>query len=203
MTEESKIGDFSANLKKSKNIAIICDITKGLDSLCSAIGLRELILAFLKAEDQFSAEVYYLAPIPQEALELADSLTIFNKIGERTLYIKFPSQNVEKVTYDFDVKKKEFNLGLTGFKKVKGYKDKIEFKEEQEKFDFAVGIGFEDKKDFENIVPFVKTIKNQFIFNKKNLKGSSLVEGIIDVYFTEKVKPSKLASLALFTGLKG
>jgi len=201
--QENKIGDFSKNLKNSKNIAIICDTTRGLDSLCAAIGLRELITAFLKEEENFSAEVYYLAPLPSDSLDFTQGLTIFDKIGERTLYISFPSDNVEKVTYDFDAKRKEFNLGLTGFKKVKSYKEKIVFKEEREHFDFAVGIGFGDKKEFETIIPYVKTVKNQFIFNDKNLKGGSLVEGIVDIYFTEKVKPTKLASLALFTGLKG
>jgi len=200
--QQNKIGDFSNNLKNSKNIAIVCDTTKGLDSLCAAIGLRELITAFLKEEENFSAEVYFLSPLPEGSEEFTQNITIFDKIGEITLYIKFPSENVEKVTYDFDNKKKEFNLGLTGFKKVKGYKEKIEFKEERENFNYVVGIGFEDKKEFETIVPYVKTIKNQFIFNHKNLKGDSLVEGVVDIYFTEKVKPTKLASLALFTGLK-
>ncbi|PIR43245.1 hypothetical protein COV24_03795 [candidate division WWE3 bacterium CG10_big_fil_rev_8_21_14_0_10_32_10] len=190
--------NFTKDLQESKNIAIIADSTKRLDSLCASIGLSELIKTFLGKKSSYVVSVYFLGALPLGFDVIKKQVKVFNKIGEKTLYIRFPADNVEKVQYDFDEIKKEFNLGLVGYT----YSDKcnVTFDEIFEKFDMAVGVGFKDNKDFVNKVPYIKKIP-QFIFNKNNLDGSSLVEGVIDLFFKENVKPSKKASLSFFTFL--
>ncbi len=189
-------GDFTLSLKKSTNIAIIANPKLGLESLCASIALSEIINKFLETEKDYVVSVYYLSDLPKEADELSQKIKIYSKIGEKTLYVTFPAETVDKVTYAIKETSKEFELGLIGFKGKKPVKDLLKIVEEEEKFEMVVGVGFSDEKELEDSVPYSKKIENKFIFNKTNLIGDTLVDGVMALFLKEKVKPTKLSGLA-------
>ena len=193
--------NFAGELEKSKNVGVVANADFALDALCAAVGLSELIKVFLESLEDYVVSVYYLENLPHGADIITDKVKIFNKIGEKTLYIRFPSKGVEKVQYDLDETKKRFQLSLVGFKGSIKNKKAVEMKEEREHFDMLVGVGFKDEEEFFKKVPYAKKADKTFVFNKENLEGISLTEGVIDLFFKEKVKPSHNASLAFFTAL--
>lgn len=192
-------GDFTNNLKKSTNIAIIANDKLGLESLCASIALSEIINKFLETETDFVVSIYFLSDLPKEFESIKDKIKVFNKIGEKTLYLKFSAETVEKVIYNIIDNTKEFELGLVGFKGKKPAKESLSIREEEEKFEMVVGVGFENTEEFEKNVPYVRKIENKFVFNKTNLIGETLVDGVMDLFLKEKVKPTKIASLAFAT----
>lgn len=199
MAQENK--NFSKDLKDSSNIAVIANTPNGLDALCASIGIRELIYSFLKDKDDFSVEVYYLDNLPHGSEVFEKDIKIYNKIGEKTLKINFPTEKTEKIQYNFDEKSKKFEIQLVGFKgSLEDNKSQVDFKVDTETFDLVVGVGFKSDSSLFEAVPYVKDVP-AFIFNRKNMQGDTLCNGVIDLYFKEKVVPSKLASLAFFTAL--
>lgn len=193
--------DFNSNLKESKNIAVVVNTEKGLEGFCAAVALTELINTFLSKSQGFNVSTYYLSSFPLGSENLVKRLKVKSKIGEKTVYIKFPIESVSKVTYDYDDSEKEFKIGLVGVKGKTVEKEKVNFKEQREKFDMCIGVGFASEDKFANQVPYVKKSKHAFVFNKKNLGGTNLVDGVIQLYFSENVKPNRNASLAFFTFL--
>ena len=90
-------------------------------------------------------------------------------------------------------------MGLVGFKGKKPVKDLFKILEEEEHYEMVVGVGFIDNKEFIEAVPFIKKIENQFLFNRTNLIGYTLGDGVMDLFLKEKIKLTKLASLAFVT----
>lgn len=193
--------DFNSNLKNSKNIAIIANGNKGLESFCAGVALLELVNTFLSKTDGFSVSLFYLSSLPIGSEVLSKKVKVKTKIGEKTVYIKFPIESVSKVTYDWDDSEKEFTVGLVGVKGKTVKKDKVHFIEQREKFDMCIGVGFTNEENFVKQIPYVKKSKHLFVFNNKNLEGANLVDGVIQLYFSENVKPNDVASLAFFTFL--
>ncbi|HHH14121.1 MAG TPA: hypothetical protein ENJ78_00245 [candidate division WWE3 bacterium] len=184
------------------NIAIIANPSMGLDALCASIGLKELIKLSLKDKKQdISIDIYYLATLPFGAEILRDKAKVKNKLGEKSLEIEFPAESLEKVLYDYNQEKKSFKISLVGFKGKKPLKKEISFKEVKEEFDLMIGLGFKDIKEFERYHTEIKSTSKKEVFNKENLKSKSLTEGIMDLFYSEKIKPSKTASVAFFTYL--
>ncbi len=183
------------------NIAIIANPLNGLDSLCASIALKELIKSAIPKNRNISVDIYYLDNLPFGSEILKDTSKIKNNLGEKSLEITFPTTNTSKVTYNYEQKAKVFKINLIGFEGKIPLKKDIKFKEVKETFDLIIGMGFKDIKNFEEYHKEIETAKRKEIFNIKNLNSKSLTEGIMDLFYKEKIKPNKTASLAFFTYL--
>lgn len=192
-------GDFTTNLKKSSNIAVIANTEYGAESLCASVALSEMIYKFLEKESDYLVSIYYLDTLPIGINNLAKKIKIYNKIGEKTLYVSFKANGVEKITYNLVEETNNFEIGLVGYTGKKNVKDILNTRVEEENIEMVVGVGFDSEEDLEKKVKYTKKISKKFVFNKKNLNGDTLVDGALDLFLREKVKPSKLASLAFST----
>lgn len=191
---------FSKNLKISRNVAIIANPEFGIDSLCAAVGLGELVKEFISQNDT-SVSVFYPDVVPSSANTLLSQVKVHKKFGEKTLYFTFPSNRVSKVVYDYLENEKRFRVGLVGVDSNVVDFNKVEHRVTQEEYDMCVGVGYISESVFKEYLSKSKNCANYFVFNKQNLKKESLTEGVIDLYFNENVVPSRIASLSFFTYL--
>lgn len=188
--------DLTTNLKKSTNIAIVANFKLGLESLCASVSLSEIIAKFIGVEGHYALSIYYLDVYPAGCEELTKKVKIYNKIGEKTLYIKFPVKSVEKVTYRLIENDTYFELGLVDFKGKKPVNKTLSIWEDRERIEMLVGVGFENEAELEKLVPYSKKIINKFLFNKSNLRGDNLVSGVMELFLREGVTPTNIAGLA-------
>jgi len=194
--------DFSEKLKKSLNIAIIANPKNELDSLCASIAFKQIVDVFLDLNQEYRTSIYYLNDkLPTEHTVFNEKIKIFSKIGQKTTRISINTGNVEKVMHSF--KNSAVDLVITN-NSVKIDTKSISIVEENEKIDFVIALGYGKKEELIKDVDYVKDVEDIFCFDKKIAfkKAKSLTEGVMTMFFDEKVKPNKLSALAFFTKLK-